>query len=65
MSTDKWVVVKDDKTIWLRQENDGPGYLRKGPEVTYRQTSLAELKERHPKLYEMALIEMSEKGFHQ
>ena len=44
MSKDRWVLVQDDGTIILREENDGWQYLRHGPEALDRVVTLDELR---------------------
>jgi len=46
MSMERWVFVRDGK-LYLHEENDGPTYLRRGPEASEREITLDELARRH------------------
>jgi hypothetical protein len=48
-ATESWVYVREDGAIVLRTENDGPTFLRRGPEARDK-LLLSELERRHPRL---------------
>ncbi len=62
MAYDRYVRVTEDGRIFYCVENDGWSYLRRGPELRETETTLEELKQNHPRLYENALIELKKLG---
>jgi hypothetical protein len=60
MSTERWVIVKEDGTILLHEENDGWTFMRRGAEATERVIALEELKKSYsPRHYEDALRQLA------
>jgi hypothetical protein len=45
-TAEEWIVIQPDGSMILHHENDGPRFLRRGPEATDRPITLAEARER-------------------
>jgi hypothetical protein len=61
MSTDRYVIVRDDGTIILHEENDGCAFLRHGPQATERPITLEELLRTYPTQLQPALDQLAQR----
>ena len=63
MSRERWIIVKDDCTIIMHEENDGREFMENGPEFTNEVVTLNELRLRYSRHhFEDALKQLSELG---
>jgi hypothetical protein len=52
---ERWIFLGDDGQLMMREENDGPVFLRRGAEAVEWPITLDEIKSTYPAHYEYAL----------
>jgi hypothetical protein len=58
MSSERWVIIKDDGTLVLHTENDDWAFLRHGPEARETPITLDELANHSPN-YEITVLQLA------